>query len=181
MKNHNRIAALAFLLTGCILTGCAGQEHPAGESDTMPDDTPEISENAPSSGTPLPLENGFAFTQKNFPRLYGSDAAASVCRSVAAELLGESEKRVSGLLTVTDADSAYRALMNGEAEIVIAESPDVLIWAEKDDGGYDWELSPLTWEDGQEFYAAVNAGLSAADPAKILYDWLVSADRISAP
>ena len=33
--------------------------------------------------------------------------------------------------------------MNGEADIILASEPSASIWADKDEGGYDWDMAPF--------------------------------------
>ena len=102
-----------------------------------------------------PVGDGqFVFTRGNFPRLDGSTSTLPLGQAIASVLLGESREKVSDFVRFSKTTHSYRALMNGDADVLLSSEPAPVIWAEKDDGGYDWDMSPFA-VDGLVF--VVNA------------------------
>ena len=146
--NRKLISSLLALFAAfCVLTACGADNAPPADAETHPADT-EVSapdsmeQDAPSEAAPVG-ENQFVFTRSNFPRLDGSTSAVPLGQAIASVLLGESRARVSDLIHFSKTTRSYRALMNGEADVLLAAEPAPVVWAEKDDGGYDWDMSPF--------------------------------------
>ena len=133
------LAAFAAL---CVLTSCgAGSPRPA-DAETHPADAAVSAEDSPGQAAPVG-ENQFVFTRSNFPRLDGSTPAVPLAQAAASVLLGESRDRVSDLIRFSKTTRSYRALMNGDADVLLAAEPSLAVWADKDEGGYDWDMSPF--------------------------------------
>ena len=98
------LAALMLLLAACA-PGPAAEETP----------TPSATHTLAPEGTGQP----FVFTRENFPRLNGSTSAVPLAQAVASVLLGESRDEVAGLASFSRTTASYRALMAGEADLVL--------------------------------------------------------------
>lgn len=153
MNRTKLLSILAIVAALCLLTGCGAKNvHPA-PADT--DTTESAVDNSNAVTDPAPVgENQFVFTRNNFPRLDGSTSTVPLGQAVASVLLGESREKVSDIIHFSKTTRSYRALMNGEADVLLAAEPAPVIWAEKDDGGYDWDMAPFA-VDGLVF--VVNA------------------------
>ena len=142
MNRKRVLSILAVLAALLLLTDCGAKPASAdteisaapSEVEAFPEETADV---APAG------ENQFVFTRNNFPRLDGSAPAVPLGQAIASVLLGESRDKVSDLINFSKTGRAYRALMSGEADILLAAEPSPSIWAEKDDGGYDWDMSPF--------------------------------------
>ena len=88
-------------------------------------------------------KKGFSFARGNFPRLNGSASALPLGQALASVLLGESRAQVSDFIRFSKTSRSYRALMDGEADVLLASEPAPAIWADKDEGGYEWDMSPF--------------------------------------
>ena len=143
---------ISFLLSVstafCILTACGGNVHPAdaethpAETEASAADSMAAEQNASAEANPVG-ENQFVFTRSNFPRLDGSTSTVPLGQAVASVLLGESRERASDVIHFSKTTPSYRALMNGEADVLLSAEPAPVVWAEKDDGGYDWNMAPF--------------------------------------
>ena len=71
-----------------------------------------------------------------------------------------------------DPADAFHALMNGKANVIISETPDAVIWAEVDDGGFAWEMSTIVNDDQSPIYIVTDSETS--ESAKALYNWIAS-------
>ncbi|MBQ9492668.1 MAG: substrate-binding domain-containing protein [Oscillibacter sp.] len=138
MNRSAILSVLAILAVLCLLTGC-------GEKDVHPDsDNPPPAETETAEAPAAPVgENQFVFTRDNFPRLDGSTSTLPLGQAVASVLLGEPRAKVSDFIRFSKTARSYRALMNGEADVLLAAEPAPVVWAEKDDGGYDWDMAPF--------------------------------------
>lgn len=164
MNRKTILSILAVLTALCLLTGCGGaQEIPAADTETSaaPAEASAVQETVPEASavqatTPeasaaqatapevAPVgENQFIFTRANFPRLDGSAFTVPLGQAVASVLLGESRAQASEVIRFSKTSRAYRALMEGEADVVLASEPSPAIWADKDEGGYDWDMAPF--------------------------------------
>ena len=123
-----RLFAMLFSLA--LLAGCAPGAEPA------PIPTPE------PTPTPTPAEE-FRFTRENFPRLNGSTSTIPLGQAVASVLLGESREAVADLTPFSRTTASYRALMNGEADLLLAAEPAQSIYEEKAASGFQWEMEPF--------------------------------------
>ena len=153
MNRTKFLSILALAAALCLLTACGAKDvHPAPADN----ETTESAESGiTDSAEPAPVGDGqFVFTRSNFPRLDGSTATVPLGQAVASVLLGESREKVADIVHFSKTTPSYRALMNGDADILLAAEPAPVIWAEKDDGGYDWDMAPFA-VDGLVF--VVNA------------------------
>lgn len=116
---------LAPLLALCLLTACGSQ----------PPETP--------TPPPEPQPEQFVFTRENFPRLNGSTSTVPLGQAIASVLLGESREEVSDLIQFSKTTQSYRELMWGGAELLIAAEPAEVIWQEKEESGFEWEMEPF--------------------------------------
>ena len=136
MNRKSLLSILAVLAALLALTGCGAK---SASADTQTSAAP-----SEASADAVPVgESQFAFTRSNFPRLDGSAFTVPFGQAIASVLLGESRDKVSDLINFSKTGRAYRALMNGDADILLASEPSPSIWAEQDDGGYEWDMSPF--------------------------------------
>ena len=83
----------------------------------------------------------FVFTRDNFPRLNGSTAMVPLGQAIASVLLGETREEVADLTNFSRTTQSYRELMNGFADLLISGAPPEGIYEEKDELGFEWEIS----------------------------------------
>ena len=129
---------LAAALSGALLLTLAACRQPAQTSTDSP---------APSPQT-------VTFTRDNFPRLDGSTSTAPLGRAVASVLLGESEEEVSDLIQFSRTTASFRALMAGEADLLIVGEPNASVYDEMDEAGFEASIDTFA-NDGLVF--VVNA------------------------
>ena len=91
----------------------------------------------PAADVPEP----FVFTRENFPRLNGSTAMVPLGQAIASVLLGETREEAADLIHFSRTTQSYRELMNGQADLLISGAPPEGIYEEKEDLGFDWEIS----------------------------------------
>lgn len=116
-------AALPLLLS---LAACGGTpEQPQPQPD--PVETQQVEQ--------------FVFTRENFPRLNGSTAMVPLGQAIASVLLGETREETADLTKFSRTTQSYRELMNGQADLLISGAPPEGIYAEKEELGFEWELS----------------------------------------
>ena len=159
MNRKSLLSILAVAAALLLLTGC-GEKSAHLKSEEIPLADTETSA-APSKVETFPdaapvAENQFVFTRNNFPRLDGSAPTVPLGQAIASVLLGESRDEVSDFIHFSKTGRAYRALMNGEADILLAAEPSPSVWAEQDDGGYDWDMSPFAVDALVFFVSAAN-------------------------
>ena len=158
MNRKTILSIFAVLAALCLLTTCGGggpesKEVPAADTETVAappeasavqDTAPEASaaQDTPTEAAPVG-ENQFIFTRANFPRLDGSAFTVPLGQAVASVLLGESRAQASDAVRFSKTARSYRALMNGDADVLLASEPSPAIWADKDEGGYDWDMAPF--------------------------------------
>ena len=92
---------------------------------------------------PEPQPNQFVFTRENFPRLNGSTSTVPLGQAIASVLLGESREDVSDLTQFSKTTQSYRDLMWGNADLLIAAEPAEVIWQEKAEQNFDWNMEPF--------------------------------------
>ena len=102
--------------------------------------TPETPAPAPA---PEPQPEQFVFTRENFPRLNGSTSTVPLGQAIASVLLGESREEVSDLIQFSKTTQSYRDLMWGNADLLIAAEPAEVIWQEKEEQNFDWNMEPF--------------------------------------
>ena len=123
-------ALLAALL---LLTACAGTP---GAQDTQSPDPQDTQSSAPDG-------DAFVFTRENFPRLNGSTSAIPLGEAIASVLLGESREEVADLVPFSKTTASYRALMEGQSDLLLAAEPAQSIYEEKEQAGFEWEMEPF--------------------------------------
>lgn len=130
MKNR----LVSALLLGAMLTlsACGAPSVPGG----------------PASFAPAgPREGQFVFTRENFPQLDGSTSTLPLARAIASVLLGETREEVSNLFSFSKTTQSYRMLMwgagNGGTDLLIAAEPPEVIWQEKEEQGFRWQMAPF--------------------------------------
>ena len=101
---------------------------------------PETPAPAPA---PEPQPEQFVFTRENFPRLNGSTSTVPLGQAIASVLLGESREEVSDLIQFSKTTQSYRDLMWGNADLLIAAEPAEVIWQEKAEQNFDWNMEPF--------------------------------------
>ena len=92
---------------------------------------------------PEPQPEQFVFTRENFPRLNGSTSTVPLGQAIASVLLGESREEVSDLIQFSKTTQSYRDLMWGNADLLIAAEPAEVIWQEKAEQNFDWNMEPF--------------------------------------
>lgn len=143
----------AVLLTLGILSGLAGCGGPAGESQS-PTPPASPSPSAAPSDSPAPSPGPVVFTRENLPRLDGSTSTAPLGRAIASVLLGESEEEVSDLIHFSRTTASFRALMKGEADLLIVGEPNASVYDEMEEAGFKASIDTFA-TDGLVF--VVNA------------------------
>lgn len=105
--------------------------------------------------TDTPQAEQFVFTRENFPRLNGSTAMVPLGQAIASVLLGETREEVADLISFSRTTQSYRELMNGQADLLISGAPPEGIYEEKDELGFEWEISTFA-VDGLVFIVNEN-------------------------
>ena len=111
-------------------------------------------ETATEEPSPSPSPEAVTFTRDNFPRLDGSTSTAPLGRAIASVLLGESEDDVSDLIQFSRTTASFRALMAGEADLLIVGEPNASVYDEMDEAGFEASIDTFA-NDGLVF--VVNA------------------------
>ncbi len=123
---------IAFALAALLLLGLAGcAKVPAPTPTPAPTVTPEAA----------PTPEQFRFTRENFPRLNGSTAMVPLGQAIASVMLGETREEVADLTNFSRTTQSYRELMWGQADLLISGAPPQGIYDEKEENGFEWELS----------------------------------------
>lgn len=151
----NRLCILVLALVLCLLVGCVqaqadpddSDESHAFEESITQDDPPAAEEDGERENTPVSMEDDlpepFRFTRVNFPRLNGSTSTVPLGQAIAGVLLGESREEVTDLIQFSKTTQSYRELMRGGADLLIAAEPAEVIWQEKEEQGFNWEMEPF--------------------------------------
>ena len=114
-------------------------------------------------------EELFVFTRENFPRINGSTSTLPLGEAVASVLLGETREEVAELLHFDKTTNAYRALLNGAADILIVGEPAQSVIEEAEAAQFTWEMTPFA-TDGFIFLVSEENpvdGLTLAEIQKI--------------
>lgn len=130
---------LPLLLVLCLLAGCRRAAPPETAAPSVPDPSPSPVETAEPTAPPLSLR----FTRENFPRLNGSTSTVPLGQAIASVLLGERRADVADLIRFSRTTQSFRALMDGDADLLISAEPAETIWAEKEERGFEWEMEPF--------------------------------------
>ena len=62
-------------------------------------------------------------------------------QAIASVLLGETREEVADLINFSRTTQSYRELMYGQADLLISGAPPEGIYAEKEEQGFEWEIS----------------------------------------
>ena len=135
MRKSLKIAAGLTVLA--LLTACG----PLAQSPS-PTDQPTPNHTA-TPGPAGPQAAGLRFTREEFPRLDGSTSTAPLARAVCSVLLGESREKVADLVDFSRTTQAYRQLMEGSADLLIAAEPADTVVAEVEQSAFEWEMAPI--------------------------------------
>ena len=127
------IAIVLCLVLVCSMVGCSDQVETSNK----------------------PPSEQFIFTRENFPRLNGSTAMVPLGQAIASVLLGETREEVADLTNFSRTTQSYRQLMNGYADLLISGAPPESIYKEKDELGFEWEISTFA-VDGLVFIVNEN-------------------------
>lgn len=102
-----------------------------------------------------PQEGQFVFTRENFPVLNGSTATIPLGEALAAVMLGESREEASDLIHFSRTTESYRMLMSGRADLLLSAEPADVIWEEKAQVNFQWDMEPFAID---ALVFVVNAG-----------------------
>lgn len=127
------ILILALLLAAC------GPGTGAGSASGGSDASGSVSASASASGTG---EEPFVFTRDNLPRLDGSTSTAPLAQAMCAALLGMDLEEAASLINFSRTTQAYRELMYGYADLLLAAEPAPEVMAELEEGD-QWLLTPF--------------------------------------
>lgn len=107
--------------------------------------TPGASPTPTPVSTPEPAHDSdsLRMTRDAFPVLNGSTSTAPLARAVCASLLGEDLSQVSDLVNFSKTTASYRALMGGNADLLIAAEPAGTVVAEMEEEGFEAEMAPI--------------------------------------
>lgn len=124
----------ASLLLAALLTGCAVQPP-------VSDAPPAVSQPGDAS------QERYVFTRETFPRLDGSTSMMPLGQAAAAVLLGQTREEVSDLVQFNRTSEAYRRLMYGEADLLIAAEPAPAVVEEmQGQESFRWRMDPLAMD-----------------------------------
>lgn len=131
----NRLVS-SLLLTAVLLLSACGAH--GGFSNSA---------SAPFSSAPVgSQEEQFVFTRENFPKLDGSTSTVPLAQAIASVLLGETREETSDLFDFSKTTRSYRMLMENEGDgvdLLIAAEPPEVIWQEKDEQNFQWQMEPF--------------------------------------
>ena len=157
MDFKKRKAAIFILLSFAallILAGCSGNANnanPAPDTDDLTAENQDLNNNMDDKTPKLAYTNFTRNTAENIRKNYDGDIK---------------------LVRSGNPADAFHALMNGKASVIISETPDAVIWAEVDDGGFAWEMSTIINADQTPIYIVTDS--EASESAKNLYNWILS-------
>ncbi|MEA4941579.1 MAG: substrate-binding domain-containing protein [Oscillibacter sp.] len=123
---------VSLLLFAAVLTLSACGAPPAASSAS-----------SSAVSVPAPQEGQFVFTRENFPRMDGSTSTVPLGQAIASVLLGESREDVADLIQFSKTTQSYRQLMSGGVDLLIAAEPAEIIWQEKEEQKFQWQMEPF--------------------------------------
>lgn len=118
------------------------------------------------SQSPAPGGETISFTRENFPRLDGSTSTAPLGRAVASVLLGESEEEVSDLISFSRTTASFRALMAGEADLLIVGEPNASVYDEMDQAEFEASIDTFA-NDGLVFVVNADNPVDSLTPEQL--------------
>lgn len=153
MRKQSLAALSGALCLSLALGACSfsGKVSPSVSPSAAP--TPSAQEPVQPSQA-QPSQQPISLTRDTFPRLDGSTSTAPLGRAIASLLLGEGEEAVSDLIQFSRTTASFRALMAGEADLLIVGEPNASVYAEMDAAGFDAAIDTFA-TDGLVF--VVNA------------------------
>lgn len=134
------VAALAIGLAGCTPVQPVPTDPPSGTSSGSPSPTPPTGDPEPT-GSPEPSQYPFSF--ETLPRFDGSTANIPLISLVIQRLTGASPAEADNAVNVTTTPNAYRALVNGEADLLLVYEADASVKREVADSGVELESHPV--------------------------------------
>jgi len=145
MRNRNRKKcmltlplALAVILA---LILCACHVDAVESPSAPPSQTPTQGSGTPPANTAGPV---FAdITRDNYPRVDGSTAAIPLGEALAHEALGLSREACADYAAFSGTTSAYTALMDGNADLLLIYEPAQQTLDDKAARGFAWEMAPI--------------------------------------
>ena len=123
----------AVLAAALLLTACGGTAPADSGSDA--------SSGSGGVSSEIPAEV-FVFTRENLPRLDGSTSTVPLAQAMCAVLLGEDQEEAAQLIHFSRTTQAYRNLMNGEADLLLAAEPTPEVLEELNEGD-GWDMTPF--------------------------------------
>ncbi|MGI6072390.1 MAG: PstS family phosphate ABC transporter substrate-binding protein [Lachnospiraceae bacterium] len=150
MKKPVLIVLSVLLLLN--LAACGKESLQPKETDTPSAETADSSQ---PEETDAAQPGQFVFTRENFPRLNGSTSMVPLGQAIASVMLGETREEVADLINFSRTTQSYRELMNGQADLLISGAPPEGIYKEKEDLGFEWEISTFA-VDGLVFMVNEN-------------------------
>lgn len=144
-----KILTLALTLCLALSLAACGGDAPAISLPPAPE-TPAVTPDPAPADTPVVV----TFTRDNFPRLNGSTSCVPLGEAVASVLLGESREQVADLIRFSRTTNSFRALMAGEADLLIAAEPNAAVYDEMAEADFVPAMEPFA-TDGLVF--VVNA------------------------
>ena len=128
------------LLAACGTTAVS----PVPSAAATPEPSSAVTPALTSASTQTPAEkNTFRLTREEFPRLDGSTSTAPLARAVCSVLLGEKREETADLINFSRTTQAYRQLMHGYADLLIAAEPADTVVEEVRKSAFEWEMTPI--------------------------------------
>lgn len=131
-------AALAVALSACAP---AASPSPGASPGTSGPASPSASPSRPPTETPIPTTHPFSF--ETLPRFDGSTANIPLISLVIQRLTGASATEADNAVRVTTTPNAYRALIAGEADLLLVYEADAGVKQEVTDSGVTLESHPI--------------------------------------
>lgn len=134
MTKTARLLPCALALT--LLAACGQPAVPPTPEATVPAPAPTATAQPATYDIPH-------MTRDTLPRLDGSTSTAPLGRALCAVLLGEDVDQVHDLVRFSKTTASYRALMEGNADLLIAAEPAPTVVEEREAAGFEWEMAPI--------------------------------------